>query len=83
MKQYKEKPITVTHTEILAYAIQDVSRKFEEVKERAEAVKENNPQLAKMLMESCPWKGKLKVLLQLYKIETGTDYGYDFEDELD
>lgn len=83
MKQYKENPITVTHTEILAYAIQDVSHKWEAVKEKSEAVKANDPQLAKMVLESSPWKGKLKVLLQLYKIETGVDYGYDFEDEMD
>lgn len=83
MKQYQEKPVTVTHTEILAYAIQDVRGKWEREKERAEAAKATDPQLAKMVIESSIWKGKLKVLLQLYKIETGSDYGYDFDDELE
>lgn len=60
----KQVPVTVTQTEIIAWAIMHV----EEECQRFSAMPNN------------PWKDKLKLLIQLYKIQTGEDSGFKLDD---
>ena len=75
----KNQRTVVTHTEILCYAIEELKRKWIIAKDHAKELEPKNPEFAKVYLESVPWKEKLETLLQLYRIETGEDYGLDIE----
>ena len=77
MARKKEKPITVTHTEILSFAIQALTRLWEKEKADTGRIRQTDPAFAEEMLEGSMWRAKLRVLLQLYRIETGTDYGCD------
>ena len=76
MRKQKEPAFTLTHTEILSYAICTVNENY--LKE-----KRNNEECAKAGIDfvSDQWKQKLQALLNLYKLETGNDYDIDIEIE--
>lgn len=86
MSKKKEQPIKVTrvtHTEILTYAIQHVGSIVQKEENDARELEESNPDFAKRLREQSFWRPKMKILLQMYATETGNDYGYDFDFDLD
>lgn len=77
MKNQKIAPIIVTHAEILNYAIENMIEKWENAKAKARKLRDTEPGFAKEYLERGPWKDKLEIMLLMYKIETGEDYGYE------
>lgn len=77
MEKRKDQVVVVTHTEILTCAINDMVRKWEEAKDHARKIRDKEPDFAREYLERYPWKEKLEVALQMYKIETGEDFGYE------
>ena len=69
----------VSYAEILGLAINALGTKWENELTKIKEIEEANPELAERLRESWPWKSKLKIMLQMYKIETGKDYGYKYD----
>ena len=82
MSKRKEKLITLTHTEILGFAIQRVAEFAQKEENDAREFEESNPEFAKRLREASIWRPKLKILLQMYTFETGSDYGFDYDIDL-
>lgn len=68
----------ITHTEILALAIEQVSSRIAPYRDKLEAAQDEN---VRALVQSMidPLEVKLGLLLKLYTIETGADYGYAFD----
>ena len=75
----KEKAFTLTHTEILCLAIKTASEEWQRERDRVQAMWKTNPAFARVMKESSQWEPKLRKLLELYKLETGSDYGFDFD----
>lgn len=67
----KEKPI-ITHTEILCLAIRHLENETNRQRKYYSGIPECRPLLENLLEEST---SKLKALKELYRIETGTEYG--------
>ena len=67
----------LTYCEILSYAIRMAYVDWREVEDRAEIAEAFNQKLADEIRNSSTTKSKLESLLQLYKMETGTEYGID------
>ena len=82
MAKTKEKPITLTHTEILGFAIQRLADYVQKEENDAREFDERNPEFAKRIREGSMWRPKLKILLQMYEYETGREYGYDYDFDL-
>ena len=78
-KKQKEEVVKVTYAEILGMAINTLGTKWEKELEEIKALEATKPECAKYLRENWPWRAKLKTMLQMYKTETGEDYGYDYE----
>lgn len=76
MARKKEEAITLTHLELLNYAIKTISDQYLKEKERNETLRQVDP---KYIDET--WKQKLLIALNMYKIETGRDYGYEYDIE--
>ena len=74
----KETVYVLSNSEILNYAIsylEDRVRKGDEDIRNA-----TDPSMKEALRNlNDPWFWKFKKLLELYKLETGVEYGYDFE----
>lgn len=70
----KQEVVTVTYCEILNYAIHHVLEKYDNEKRMNEKFKKVDSS-----MVSDYWKEKLIILLNMYKIETGEEYGYVFD----
>lgn len=68
----------ITQVEILNLAIQAAYRRYRDYADRAVAGM-SAENLAIIESAAAPWREKLKVLLLLYNIETGTDYGLDLD----
>lgn len=67
----KNNPVpSITHCEIICYAIQTVGQKYQEAGEMLRHLGSKDPN---------PWQDKLEALCSLYRIETGSEFGYDFE----
>ncbi len=68
----------LTHAEILTLAIHQA---YERYKEYADKAKPGMPEETLNIIESvaAPWREKILVLLQLYTIETGSDFGLDLD----
>ena len=79
MRKQKEQPITVTHTEILCWAINWLGERWRKDRENLKAFEEKDPELAKQFLAQNIWHQKLKVAVELYKIETGKEFCGDFE----
>lgn len=77
-KKQKEQIVTVPYAEILGMAINSLGTKWENELTKIKEIEAANPELAQRLRESWPWKPKLKIMLQMYKIETGSEYGYNY-----
>ena len=82
MSKKKEKPVTLTHVEILGFAIQRVADFAQKEENNAREFDELKPEFAKRIREGSMWKPKLKILLQMYEYETGNEYGYDLDFDL-
>lgn len=82
MSKTKEKPVTVTHTEILGLAIQRLADTVMKEEESAKRFEASDPVFAKQIRDQSPWRKKLKMLLQMYTFETGNDYGFDYDIDL-
>jgi len=82
MSKKKEKPVTLTHVEILGFAIQRVADFAQKEENDAKEFDERNPEFAKRIREGSIWRPKLKLLLQMYEIETGSEYGLDYDIDL-
>lgn len=83
MSKKQEQIVKLTHSEILAYAIQHVASYVQKEENDARELEGSNPDFAKKLREQSFWRPKMKILLQMYATETGTEYGYDFDFDLD
>ena len=72
----KNNPI-ITHTEILCLAIQSVSRKLHEydMVDKSDNLYKQEMFAAMRETHESIWAPKLAALKELYKIETGTDFG--------
>ena len=79
MRKPKEQPVTVTHSEVLCWAINWLGERWSKDREMIKAAEATNPELAKTLLEQNLWHQKLKAAMQLYKIETGKDFCGDFD----
>ena len=79
MAKKKNQAITLNQTEILGLAIQRLGEMWMKVKSDAGSVRDRDPQLAEDLLDSCQWGKKLRLAMQLYKIETGDEYPADFD----
>lgn len=72
----------LTHTEVLAYAIQHVYGKCQEVEEKAAIAEQNDGhELADAIRKVSPWKEKLSALCALYEMETGSEHEFKPEEE--
>lgn len=73
----KNEPI-LTHTEILCFAIRHLNHEIEDIKRKGENLAERtgNKEMADDIVThlTAPLTPKLEALLQMYRIETGTDY---------
>lgn len=78
-KKQKEEAVKVTYAEILSMAINSLGTKWEKELMEIKKIETVRPESAKYLRENWPWRAKLKIMLEMYKIETGEDYGYDYE----
>lgn len=78
-KQKNEVPY-ITHTEILSLAITQAYSRYREYLDKLTPSASDE---AKELIKSAaaPWREKLQMLMQLYTIETGTEYGLDIDEE--
>lgn len=83
MSKKKEQIVTINHTEILGLAIQRLADTVRNEEEMAKKFEATDPQYAKDIRENSPWRKKFKMLLQMYKFETGNDYGYDYDFEIE
>ena len=83
MAKRKEQIVTINHTEILGLAIQHLTDIVQKEENMAKYFEDKDPQYAKEMREGSTWRKKFKMLLQMYKFETGNDYGYDFDFDLD
>ena len=79
MRKQKEQPVTVTHAEVLCWAINWLGERWMKDRENLNAFEEKDPELAKQFFEQNLWRQKLKVAVELYKIETGKEFCGDFE----
>ena len=75
----KQQIETVTHTEVLGWAIAWAGDYWNKVLEDSKKLEVKDPKFAKEYRDENPIKGKLKILLQMYKYETGKDYGFEYE----
>lgn len=73
----------ITHVEILSLAIRMAHVEWRQEEDRYEAAAATDRDLALMIQTElvAPKRAKLKALLTLYKMETGSDYGIDLFDE--
>ena len=79
----KKKTSTLTHTEVLAYAIQHVYRKYRDTEKKASIAEQNDSHaLADIIRKAYPWKAKLSALCTLYEMETGSEHEFKPENEL-
>lgn len=73
----KNDPI-LTHTEILCFAIRHLNHEIEDIKRKGEnlAKRTGNKEMADGITATLiePLAPKLEALLEMYRIETGTDY---------
>ena len=73
----KNEPI-LTHTEILCFAIRHLKSEIEDIKHKGEnlAKRTGNKDMADGVTNAliAPLTPKLEALLEMYRIETGTDY---------
>lgn len=68
----------LTHTEMVAYAIQYVYAQYKDIEAKAAAVeKSGDKESADIIRAAFPWEGKLKALCLLYKMETGAIHEFD------
>ena len=74
----KKKAFTLTHTEILCLAIRTAAEEWKRERDRIEAMQKIDSSFAATMKEDALWENKLRKLLELYKLETGSDYGFDF-----
>ena len=79
MRRQKEQPVTVTHSEILCWAINWLGERWMRDRELFKTLEAKDPEAAKQFIEQNIWHQKLKVAVELYKIETGKDFCGDFE----
>ena len=79
MRKQKEKPITVTYSETLCWAINWMMERWNNERERIQAVADIDPDAAKEYVQQSFYRQKLIVLLQMYKIETGEDFGTEID----
>lgn len=79
MKKQNQEVVKVTYAEILSMAINSLGVKWEKELTQIKEIEAVRPESAKYLRENWPWRAKLKTMLQMYKTETGEDYGYDYE----
>ena len=73
----------MTHVEVLGFAIQRVAGLAQDEENNARELDERSPELAKMIREGSMWRPKLKILLKMYEFETGSEYGFDYDIDLD
>lgn len=73
----KEQPISITHTELICFALNYLGEKINELYERAKLVEDKDPTLAAALREANVFLPKYKAAMQMYKLETGSDYQDD------
>lgn len=73
----KNEPI-LTHTEILCFAIRHLNAEIEDIKRKGESLakRTGNTEMADGITNTLiePLTPKLEALLEMYRIETGTDY---------
>lgn len=65
---------TITHTEILCYAISHLDARIQEINSKAEGRPEGHPMHELCRNVAAPLMEKREILRQLYRIENGTDY---------
>ena len=82
MSKKNEQVVTITHTEIIGLAIQRLADTVMKEEESAKRFEATDPGFAKDIREGSPWRKKLKMLMQMYKFETGRDYGFDYDIDL-
>lgn len=76
MARRKNEEPKITHTEIIALAIEQISEKMAFYKEKLEVA--DTDELRALIQNILdPLEVKLGLLLNLYRIETGNDYGID------
>ncbi|WP_298031750.1 hypothetical protein [uncultured Dysosmobacter sp.] len=76
MARRKNEEPKITHTEIIALAIEQISGKMAPYKEKLEVA--DTDELRALIQNILdPLEVKLGLLLNLYRIETGNDYGID------
>lgn len=73
-----KKTVVLTHTEILCLAIRTAADEWQKERDKIKAMRKVDSALSRAMEESPVWKNKLQKLLELYELETGTEYGYDF-----
>ena len=75
--QKKPEPI-ITHTEILCFAIRHLKSELKDIECRGESLAEKtgNKEMTDGIVAAltAPITPKLEALLEMYRIETGTDY---------
>lgn len=74
-----KKEIVLTHTEVLCLAITEANRRWMEETSHIHDAESVAPDFAAELRDSAVWRKKLQILLDLYKLETGSDYGLEIE----
>jgi hypothetical protein len=74
----KEQPITITHSEILSFALLYLGQQCQKLIADAKMIEEKNPDLAKAMREDNIYINKYKAAMQMYKLETGNDYTNEF-----
>jgi hypothetical protein len=79
MAKRKEQIVTINHTEILGLAIQHLADIVQKEENMAKHFEDKDPQYAKEMREGSTLRKKFKMLLQMYKFETGNDYGFYFD----
>jgi len=79
MAKKKEEIIKVTQSEMINCTIIRYEEMWNKEKESAQRIAASDPVFARQIIEDSVWRKKIKILLQLYKIETGNDYGLDIE----
>lgn len=79
MSKQKEKPVTVTHCETICWAINWLEERWKNERKRIQAIAQIDPDAAKEYAQQSIYRQKLMVLLQMYKIETGDDFGVDID----
>ena len=79
-KKKAEKPVRITYSEILNLAIEQLTARIEPYKEKLAAAEDPAiKELVKSMIE--PLAAKRAILAEYFRIETGAEYGLDFEED--